>query len=72
MKEIGLTNSNAAAQQLRDFGALMNVLDPEDQKDLVRLIVREVRVNRFDPAREKSELGKRDASGQNTNSMVYA
>jgi site-specific DNA recombinase len=58
MKEIGLINSNAVAQQLSNFGALMDVLDPEDQKDLVRLIVREVRVNRFDPAKEKTELGK--------------
>jgi hypothetical protein len=36
----------------------MNALEGDEQKELVRLMVKEVVVNRFDPEKEKLPAGK--------------
>lgn len=57
MKEVGLVDSEKVAAQLRAFHGLMNELSADEQKDFVRLMLKEVRVNRFDPEKQKGELG---------------
>jgi hypothetical protein len=57
-KEIGVIDTEAVAQQLRDFGTVMNALEGDEQKELIRLMVKEVVVNRFDPEKEKLPAGK--------------
>jgi len=58
MKEVGLIDAESVAQQLLAFHALMGEMSPEEQKDLVRFLLREIRVNRSTPEKIASELGE--------------
>ncbi len=52
------------AQQLRDFGEVITHLEPEEKKELVRLLIREVRVNHADHKKAPEEATEADSSLQ--------
>lgn len=58
MKEVGLIDVQSVAQQLLAFHSLMGEMTPDEQKELVRLLLKEIRVNRFDPEKQRAELGE--------------
>lgn len=58
MKEVGLIDAQSIAQQLLAFHSLMGEMSSDDQKELVRLLLKEIRVNRFAPEKQGAELGE--------------
>lgn len=51
-------DAESVAQQLADFHTVMGHLTPEEKKELVRLLIREVRVNHYDPETDKFPVGE--------------
>ena len=51
-KEQVVTDAKLIAESLLQFGKVFRVLPPTDQKEAIRLLVREVTVNHFDPAQD--------------------
>ncbi len=58
MKEVGLIDAESVAQQLLAFHSVMGALPAEEQKEMVRFLLKEIRVNRFDPAKDQGDLGE--------------
>ena len=52
-REQVVADEEIIANALLEFGSVFGNLPPEDQKELIKLIVREVTVNHFDPNRDE-------------------
>lgn len=57
-------DAEAVAQQLRDFGEVIGHLEPEEKKELVRLLIREVRVNHLGAGEDEKEPSGQDSVTQ--------
>lgn len=53
-------DAEVVAQQLRDFGDVIGHLEPEEKKELVRLLIREVRVNHLAAGKDENEPSEQD------------
>ncbi len=52
-REKVVTDARVIADSLLQFGKVFRALPPEDQKELIRLLVKEVTVNHFDPEKDQ-------------------
>ncbi len=52
-REKVVTDARLIADSLLQFGKVFRALPPEDQKELIRLLVKEVTVNHFDPEKDQ-------------------
>lgn len=57
-RESVVADEKVLAGALVQFEKVITKLDPEEQKELVRLIIREISVKQFDPAKESLPAGK--------------
>ncbi len=64
-------DADVVAQQLRDFSEVIGHLEPEEKKEIIRLLIREVHVNHLDPEKGVSEPSEQDSVTQiRTNRFV--
>lgn len=57
-------DAETVAMQLRDFEEVFTHLEPDEQKEAVRLLIREIRVNHADAPKAQTEASKGDSGLQ--------
>ena len=65
-----VTDARIIADTLKQFEQVIRKLSDEEQKELIRLLVKQITVNHFDPEKDKNPSERGGTQSENTNSVV--